>query len=597
MTAQRVLIFSVLAVVAGAVSLPAHGGVIVLANRAERKVSFTLIQPDGRRAQQTLARGEVVPAAVANRVAVVFEDGPRIRHYELQANGVYSFHTDGDKLDLVQHPLPETPAGEPTSQPTPEPPNAVCTIPVKILADDKEPTPQRVWEKRYRERLAKASEIIEQSCRVRFQVVAVGAWTSDNTAHELEKLIAEFERKVRPAPARLAIGFTGQYETLREDKHMGGTREPFHPYILIREWGRQITEAERLQILVHELGHFLGAAHSPDEYSVMRADLSARLARLRNFPVGFDAPNTLVLWLVGEELRTRPLAHIGQLPPTTKVQLRAVYSSLAAALPNDSAAPRYLAALDQSRGLAGEPPERRQAVVAGARSVVRAVTEAARKNRQLPEKDSPAVAGPLRLDGDRLTAHYFRQAAGAARQLPREVAAAAFLLGLGVALDDSALLRDTPIVGDLERSLESEPERAARLAELGVPTMHARHDLTQHFAVSAALVVLVGLQGAEGAGILKELADARSGSGFSFADLSADLAGIVFARAVGDGKLPLARLEESFVVGDFVPPADGLKEGIGWDEFVSRYGSPPDSRLAEERAALLKRIRELPAYR
>ena len=83
----------------------------------------------------------------------------------------------------------------------------------------------------------------------------------------------------------------------------------------------------------------------------MQADLSKRLARLRDFPVGFDAPNTLVLWLIGEELRTRTLAHIGQLSPTVKVQLRAVYSALAHTLPGDPTSPRLLAALDQSQGL------------------------------------------------------------------------------------------------------------------------------------------------------------------------------------------------------------------------------------------------------
>ena len=287
--------------------------------------------------------------AAADRVTVVFEDGPRPRRRELQANGIYSFHGDGDNLDLAPEPLSETSAGQPAWTPTPEPPSAVCIIPVKILADEKEPTLQRVWEKRYRKRLAAASEIIERCCRVRFQVVDVGTWSSDDAAHKLDKLIAEFERKVRPAPARLAIGFTGQYESLREDKRVGETRAPFHPYILIRERGRQITEVERLQILVHELGHFLGAAHSPDEYSVMRADLGKCLARSRDFPIGFDAPNTLVLWLVGEELRTRPLTHIGQLPPASKVQVRAVYASLAAALPGDPTAPQFLAALDQSR--------------------------------------------------------------------------------------------------------------------------------------------------------------------------------------------------------------------------------------------------------
>ena len=250
-----------------------------------------------------------MPLPVADHAEAVVDDGPRTGRYQLQANGIYYFHSAGDKIDLLRDPLGQPAAGQPAWKPTPEPPNAVYTIPVKILADNKEPTLRRLWEKRYRNRLAAASAITERYCRVRFEAVAVDTWTSDNSAHDLEKLIVEFERKVSPVPARLALGFTGQYESLRQDKHMGGTREPFHQYILIREWGRQIAETERLQFLLHELGHFLGAAHSADEYSVMQADLSKRLARMRGFPIGFDAPNTLALWLIGEELRTRPLGH------------------------------------------------------------------------------------------------------------------------------------------------------------------------------------------------------------------------------------------------------------------------------------------------
>jgi hypothetical protein len=303
------------------------------------------------------------------------------------------------------------------------------------------------------------------------------------------------------------------------------------------------------------------------------------------------------MYLVGEELCRRPLLHLCQLPSASKNQVRAAYASLAAAMPNDPAAPRFLAMVDQSLGLAAEPAERFQAVIAGARSVVRAVVDAARKNRALSEKTAAAAEGQASRDGDELTEYYVRQAAAAARQLSPDVAPRALLLGLGVALDDSSLLVDAPVVGRYWQQVESGTERATRLAALGNPTMRARHDWAQHFAVSAALVVLVGSQGAEGAGILKELSDSRGGSGFSFADLSADLAGIQFAEAVGGGKILLSRIEGDFLVRDFLPAADGLREGVAWQEFVKSYGYPPNSRLGQELEALRKRILALPAYR
>jgi hypothetical protein len=127
--------------------------------------------------------------------------------------------------------------------------------------------------------------------------------------------------------------------------------------------------------------------------------------------------------------------------------------------------------------------------------------------------------------------------------------------------------------------------------------MRGRHDWAQHFAVSASLAVLIGPQNAEAAGVLKEISDSRGGSGFSFADLSADLAGIQFAGAAGDGRVPLSRLENTFRVRDFLPDPSGLKEGIAWDDFVQSYGFPPDARLSRERDSLRAQILALPGYK
>jgi hypothetical protein len=596
MTTRGLPIAIAFLVAVGALLPPARAGVVVLANQTEGKVTFVLLPPDGPQTRRTLDRREVAPVFDVSAVTIAFEDGGQPRRYTLQANNIYSFRNEGGKLDLFEQPLTGLPTERVTTTPASAPRDTLCTVLVKILADDKEPTVQRVWEERYRRRLAVASEIIERHCRVRFQVVAVGTWTSDSSAHDLEQLIDEFERKVQPDPARLAIGFSGRHQALRDEEHMGGTRGAFRSHILIREWGRQITEMERLEMLVHELGHFLGAVHSPEHQSVMRPDIGDRQARARSFHIGFDAPNTLAMCLVGEELRSRPLLHLCQLPSATKDQLRTVYRALAATLPADQAAPRYLTLLDQSLGLAAVPPERLQAVIAAARSVVLAVTEAAEKNRQLPDGNPASATGQVKLDGDQLTEHYVRQAAAAARRHPQEIAPGAFLLGLGAALDDSPLLRDGPVVGSLWQRLESPSERTARLAALGAPTMHSRHDLTLHFAVSAALTVLVGSQGAEGTGVLKELADAQTGSGFSFVDLSADLAGVLFANGVDNGKIPLSRLEEDFAVRDFLPEVDGLREGIGWDEFLKTYGYPPDARLRREGESLRQRILALPGF-
>ncbi len=61
---------------------PAAVGVVVLANHTDGKVTFTVIQPDGRQVRRALDREEVVPVAaddVGNAVSVRFEDPIEIR--------------------------------------------------------------------------------------------------------------------------------------------------------------------------------------------------------------------------------------------------------------------------------------------------------------------------------------------------------------------------------------------------------------------------------------------------------------------------------------------------------------------------------------
>ncbi len=247
--------------------------------------------------------------------------------------------------------------------------------------------------------------------------------------------------------------------------------------------------------------------------------------------------------------------------------------------------PAQPVAADQGRPLAD-----------AARLVVQAIVEAAEQNRPGPAGGVGVAGAAAPLSGDRLTEHLVRRAAAAAKSLPPEVAAKAYLLGLGIGLDDSDVLREVPMVGRLSRQAESEEERTRRLAVLGKPTMRGRRDLAQHFVVSSALAAVLTPEAAEAAGLVKEISDSQGSSGFSFADLAADLAGVTFATHLADSRLTLADLAESFAVRDFLPDPGQWPEGISWEVFQSRYGSVRDERFLRQQAEIRRRILALPGY-
>jgi hypothetical protein len=217
--------------------------------------------------------------------------------------------------------------------------------------------------------------------------------------------------------------------------------------------------------------------------------------------------------------------------------------------------------------------------------VVAAVREAAERNARLP----------VPVAGDDLTELYVRSAATAARTLPADQAVPAFLVALGIALDHTTLLRKNPATALLARGAETADERAKRLAVLGRPTVHGRRDLCQHFAVSCTVTAVIGAGLTEAAGLLKEMTDADGGTGFSFADMAANLSGIRLATRMTDGRPTLDEIAKDFRVVRYVPAVFGFPEGISLDRFRRDYGSTDDPRFKAEMEAVRSRLRKLDA--
>ncbi|MDF1552149.1 MAG: hypothetical protein P1P84_03755 [Deferrisomatales bacterium] len=132
-------------------------------------------------------------------------------------------------------------------------------------------------------------------------------------------------------------------------------------------------------------------------------------------------------------------------------------------------------------------------------------------------------------------------------------------------------------------------------------TLGGREDLRLHFLISAALKVLSDRVAAHAVGEFKELLDARrGGSGFSFADLAADRAGVRFAEAALDSDGGARRLQDVLAQerGEemFFPDVHGLPEGLSKTRFENLFGGIEDPRYAALVAAIDACIARLPAY-
>ena len=250
---------------------PLSAGVVVVQNITAGKVSFTAQSSDGRRTQYTLTRTDVAAIPTEGPVTIVFGEGAAAVVCQAPLNSILYFLPHDGKLELRRVPLPgvedkpasaapePAPITAPPAQPQPPPKDpGVYKIPVAILADTADLRSRAIWEKKLRKRIDEASDIFEHHCRVRFEVVSVGIWQSNPAIHSFDDALTDFAQKVRPGAARVAVGFTSRYDWQQDESHLGGTHGSLDSHVLIRE-GVRVSEPERLEVLVHELGHFLGA--------------------------------------------------------------------------------------------------------------------------------------------------------------------------------------------------------------------------------------------------------------------------------------------------------------------------------------------------
>lgn len=147
-------------------------------------------------------------------------------------------------------------------------------------------------------------------------------------------------------------------------------------------------------------------------------------------------------------------------------------------------------------------------------------------------------------------------------------------------------------------SVHSDPDRAPRPPH---PTLLAnRKDLSQHFIISAGLKLLSEKGITTAIGEFKELMDrVLGGSGYSFVDLAADMAGVRLAQAAinpqsaAQLQRDLANLEGEAV---FFPSIQALPEGLNKAEFTRRYDTVNSTQYIEMIDLIDYRINQLELY-
>ena len=128
-------------------------------------------------------------------------------------------------------------------------------------------------------------------------------------------------------------------------------------------------------------------------------------------------------------------------------------------------------------------------------------------------------------------------------------------------------------------------------------TLLGRIDSTQHFVISAALAAWAGEPLADAIGIYKELADARHGSGFSFADLAADRAGTTFGELLTKHPERLDKLLQSpFSDANLAPLLADFPENMNERDFQRRFGSPGSPAYQQVQDEIERRLFALPLY-
>ncbi|HPP51336.1 MAG TPA: NPCBM/NEW2 domain-containing protein [Thermoguttaceae bacterium] len=340
----------------------AEAATVVLANRASRPVQLAVRLSSGHTGQAVLPPGRlmvlpvgeaaeltyaIAPPAANQSPTIPLAGSPAGQRITLRLNTLYYFLDQAERV--VCRPVLFSQDGavswihaDASGQLPP-----VVSVPVKVLADEEHPAKPEVWQEEFRRLFRSVSEIFEQYCRVRFEVVGAETWQSDNAlGQDFGKLFEEFRREVSPAPGRLAVGLTSQWKLGHPNHVPAPYVPPLSTHLLLPGPQKNLSHQELFLLLLHQLGHWLGAVETPAPGSIMSQNFYADREKAFKEGLRFDPVNTLAMNLLAEEIRRRDIRTISEIPRSTRRYLQAIYLSLN---------PHHLSEPFQAASLLAEP--------------------------------------------------------------------------------------------------------------------------------------------------------------------------------------------------------------------------------------------------
>jgi hypothetical protein len=129
-------------------------------------------------------------------------------------------------------------------------------------------------------------------------------------------------------------------------------------------------------------------------------------------------------------------------------------------------------------------------------------------------------------------------------------------------------------------------------------TLEGREDFALHFLISALIAAEGSTHLSKMVGVYKEVADAKSGSGFSFNDIAADRAGTrMGAMAVGQALALQERLARPLTDAQLMPRWQDLPEYLSEADFKRRYGGVGAAPYQEMLGEIDRRVAGLEIWR